>query len=147
MGSNGGRASYLLDGRRVRVRDLLDAGLIEVNERLTFTRRRSREKHIAFVEPSGSLCVEGRTCASPSEAARVAARVTAHSGQFDGWIAWATDTGDTLHVLRQQLLDRVATEASGRQADDDGEDEGEPSLPRHEFLKKAREAASRGTQQ
>lgn len=72
MTDNGSRASYLLDGRRVAVRDLLDAGLIQVGEQLIFARPRAGETYSAIVEGSGALVVGGRAHATPSAAARAA---------------------------------------------------------------------------
>lgn len=139
MTDNGSRASYLLDGRRVAVRDLLDAGLIQVGEQLTFARPRAGETYSAIVEDSGALVVGGRAHATPSAAARAATG----AGQIDGWTAWTNSVGSTLHALRVQLLDAVAAAPTVEPVDDD---EGQPEspLPRHEFLKQAREAAERG---
>lgn len=140
MAGSGGRASYLLDGRRVAVRDLLAAGLVTVGEWLTFARPRSGETHTAVIEGSGALLVGGRRYATPSAAARAAIG----SGQVDGWTAWTTAGGPTLYDLRAQLLDAVAAETSTAEPVDDDEDQLESPLPRHEFLKQVRQAAERG---
>lgn len=81
MTDNGSRASYLLDGRRVVVRDLLEAGWVRVGEELTFARPRAGETYSAIIEGSGSLVVGGRAHATPSAAARAATG----TGQIDGW--------------------------------------------------------------
>lgn len=142
MADDGGRASYLLDGRRVMVRDLLEAGLVTVGEELTFTRPRAGETHTAVVEESGSLLVDGRRHVTSSAAARVAAG----TGQIDGWTAWVTKEGATLHALRAQLLDAVARETSAEPAevDEDAVAPSESPLSRHEFLKRARDDADNG---
>lgn len=140
MACSDGRASYLLDGRRVAVRDLLDANLVTVGERLTFARPRSGETHTAVVEGSGALLVGDRRHATPSAAARAAVGTV----QVDGWTAWTTAGGTTLHALRTQLLDAVAAETSTAEPVDDDEDQPESPLPRYEFLKQARQAAERG---
>lgn len=139
MANDGSRRRYLLDGRRVTVGDLLGAGLVEAGDRLTFVRPRSGQTHVAVVAESGSLLVDGRPHATPSAAARAAT----HAGQIDGWTAWTTDAGTTLHELRAKLLDNVAAEATTGEPGDD-EDQSAPLLPRHEFLKQARLAAERG---
>lgn len=145
MGGNGGRASYLLDGRRVTVRDLLEAGLLRMDEQLTFARPRRRETHVARVAENGWLVVDGRPYETPSRAARVAA----DTGQVDGWTAWVTSEGTTLHALRAQLLDQVADEASAAGPIEDADEVGglDSPLPRHEFLKQVRQAAEQGDPQ
>src|SRR4051794_29698037 len=145
VGGNGGRASYLLDGRRVVVKDLLEAGLLTVDEQLTFARPRLGETHVARVADDGRLGVDERPHKTPSGAARVAAG----SGQVDGWTGGVSPEGATLHALRARLLDRVANEAlKDGPVDDADEIEGPDSpLPRHEFLKQAREAAEQGNPQ
>lgn len=139
MAGNGGRRSYLLDGRRVAVRDLLDAGLIDAGERLVFARPRLGETHTALVEGTGSLLVDGRSHATPSAAAVAAIG----GGNVDGWEAWTTAAGMTLHALRAQLLDTVAVEISKAEPVDN-EDQPESPLSRHDFLTRARQAAERG---
>jgi CBS domain-containing protein len=140
MAGDGSRRSYLLDGRRVRVRDLLDARLVETGQPLKFVRPRSGETHAAIVEESGALLVDGRAHATPSAAARAATG----AGEIDGWTAWTTDSGATLHALRLQLLDNVAAEAAATDPVGHEEHRPESPLPRHQFLKHAREAAERG---
>lgn len=139
MTDNGSRASYLLDGRRVVVRDLLEAGWVRVGEELTFARPRAGETYSAIIEGSGSLVVGGRAHATPSAAARAATG----TGQIDGWTTWTNSAGLTLHALRVQLLDAVAAAPTTEPVDDD-EHQLESPLPRHEFLKQARQAAERG---
>lgn len=138
--NDGSRRRYLLDGRRVTVADLLGAGLIDVGDRLIFVRPRSGQTHVAVVAESGSLLVDGHPYATPS----AAARAVISAGQIDGWMAWTTDAGTTLHGLRARLLDDVAVEATTGELGDDEEDQPAPLLPRHEFLKQARVAVERG---
>lgn len=102
------RASYLLDGRRVTVRDLLDVGLLTAGEELTYLRPRAGESHRATVTSSGKLRLEdGREFPTPSGAAMAAAA----SGPVDGWWMWANASDTYLWSLRQQLLDQAAAEA------------------------------------
>jgi len=133
-----GRSAYLLDGRRVTLMDLLDAGLLAPGDELTFTRPRFGETHRAVVTESGGLALEGgQTFRSPSSAARVAADISA----IDGWRAWTVaSSGQLLDSLRQQLLDQAATETPE-----------EPSTThwdpqrRYEWLKEARTLADADT--
>jgi predicted transcriptional regulator len=145
--------TYVLDGRRVAVRDLLDAGLLSTGETLTFDRARVGLRHTAVVEQGGSLLVDGRSYTTPSRAAATAAGMAA----VDGWTAWVTERGQTLHRLRAALLDDVAgaqreagiateterTAATGS-VEPSGDEIFDSLVPRHEFLKKAREAAEEG---
>ena len=89
MTDNANRASYLLDGRRVAVRDLLDAGLLEGGAKLTFSRPKVGETYSAVVEESGDLLVDDRAYKTPSAAARAAIG----TGAFDGWTAWTDSAG------------------------------------------------------
>lgn len=143
MDSNAGRTSFLLDGRRVSVRDLVAEGLLLSGQQLVFHRPRRGETHTATVADDGSLLVNERRCATPSEAGRVAAK----SGEVDGWTAWATADGSTLYSLRAQLLDSIAQTAEQLDPDDDLAASEESPLPRHEFLKQAQQAAERGEPQ
>lgn len=152
------RKTYLLGGRRVTVTDLIEAELLSPGETLTFHRPRVGRTHTATVEPRGSLLVEGRSYATPSAAACTAAGVT----QMDGWNAWETAQGRSLHDLRSELLDLVAEaaraedgdlhESSGAETiatvepvdDSDPDDSASALASRHEFLKEARRAADAG---
>ncbi len=52
------RSAYLLDGRRVTVRDLLDAGLLEAGTTLRFKRPRKGKTHYASCVPRNSAVLE-----------------------------------------------------------------------------------------
>jgi hypothetical protein len=102
-------ASYLLDGRRVMVSDLIDARLIEAGERTKWHRPRKDMTYWATVQEDGSFRLDdGRVFQSPSMAARSAAGMVS----YDGWYAWTIPRlGDARLVdLRQQLID-AATKA------------------------------------
>lgn len=102
------RHAYLLGDRRVRVADLIEAGLLESGARLVFQRPRVGTRHLARVTQEGAIQLEdGRTFTSPSRAA-----VAATGGRaLDGWNAWVLEsTGQLLDELRQRLLDEVAKE-------------------------------------
>ena len=149
------RRTFLLGGRRVAVSDLLENGLLVPGDVLTFRRPRVGKTHTAIVESRGSLRVGGRSFVTPSKAACTAAGVT----QIDGWTAWVTDEGRSLHSLRAELLDTIADDAvssdsaadrapSAAGADDadpfgdsDADESATAMLPRHIFLKEARRLA------
>ena len=105
-GGGGGPVSpkrYLIDGRRVVVSDLLDAGLIEPETPLTWTRPRIGKTYNARVLGTGDICLDdGRTYSSPSRAAKEAAGIVAYAG----WRAWTVPDGRTLSALRAELLER-----------------------------------------
>ena len=103
-GSGDGRASpkrFKIEGRRIVVGDLLDAGLIEPDTHLTWTRPRIGKTYNAWVLSTGEIRLEdGRTYSSPSLAAREAAGIVAAAG----WNVWSVPDGRTLLELRSKLL-------------------------------------------
>jgi CBS domain-containing protein len=133
-GTDPQRSAYLLDGRRVTISDLLDAGLLTEGDALQFKRPRLRETHRAVVTAPGTLALDGgQEFRSPSRAAVVAADVKA----LDGWHAWIlVKSGRSLDSLRQQLLSQTAagetTQAPGVQDD---------TRERYEWLNEARARA------
>ncbi|MFC9856775.1 MULTISPECIES: restriction system modified-DNA reader domain-containing protein [unclassified Streptomyces] len=136
-----GRESYLLEGRRVTVGDLLEAQYLDVGAKLTFERPRRGEKHQAEVAAGGKLRLpDGQLFRSPSRAAIAAVG----GGSFDGWHAWVLGDGKTLDELRQRLLDEAAEEVS--KTPDEVETGNELFTPaeRHEKLKRARQLADAG---
>ena len=128
------RSMYLLGGRRVQVRDLIEAGLLSPGTKLRFQRRRMRVTYHAEVTGTGwvRLLPDGQEFPTPSRAAVVAAGMRA----VDGWLVWTVvDSGRPLDVLRQELLDRaVATAAPGP-----GVETLDPRV--HERLREARKRA------
>lgn len=131
------RSSYLLNGRRVTVADLLGDGLLEPGTRLRFDRPQLGVTYRAAVTDDGAIALEdGRIFRTPSRAAAEAAGMQA----VDGWHAWIVDsTGNPLDNLREQLLDDVAGESAAK-ADRAGDAEA-TLQPRHDRLKTARAAA------
>jgi hypothetical protein len=128
------RSMYLLGGRRVQVRDLIDAGLLQPGAKLRFVRKRVGETYHAEVTETGRvrLLPDGQELPSPSRAAMVAAGMRA----VDGWLAWTVvDTGRPLDALRQDLLDRAVAVA----VDEPGEDAFDVRI--HERLRQARRRA------
>ncbi|MFC7535013.1 hypothetical protein [Actinoplanes sp. GCM10030250] len=134
MGDESKRSMYLLGGRRVQIRDLLDAGLLNPGAKLRFRRRRVGVTHHAEITVTGRvrLIPDGQEFPTPSRAAMVAAGMRA----VDGWLAWVVvELGRPLDALRQDLLDRAVATA----ADDPRE---EPLDVRvHERLREARKRA------
>ena len=130
------RATYLLDGRRVMVRDLLERGLLTAGDRLTFSRPLLGELHRATVTADGRVQLDdGQAFATPSKAAAAAADVRA----MDGWRVWTVDgSGCSLDALRRQLLDGVAVGST--RTDDEVDD----PAARYEFLRGARSRADAG---
>ncbi|MFE9252382.1 CBS domain-containing protein [Streptomyces sp. NPDC007088] len=127
-----GRASYLIGGRRVRVSDLVNAGLLAAGTRLTFPRRRSGQEYTGFVTADGKIELpNGRKFRTPSKAAAAATG----RGPYDGWTAWQLPDGTLLDALRQELLDAAAEPLSGEAVPDDS------SAARHAWLKDARRQA------
>jgi CBS domain-containing protein len=136
---------YLLDGRRVRVSDLLAAKLIDEGAKLVFERKRVGRTHFATVREDGWLVLEdGSSFRSPSKAAAVAASAQA----FDGWHAWVVkESGRSLDSLRQELLDSLAAapdQTAAGEADHEAADPRRRARNRHEKLKQARELAATG---
>ena len=132
------RTTYQLDGRRVTVADLLQAGLLQKGEPLTFERPRIGKTYSAVVTERGWIqLVDGREFRSPSRAAAAAVS----TGSFDGWHAWALSDGQTLDQLRQRFLD-AAAEGSAQESQDDGATS--TLRTRHQRLKNARERAEAG---
>lgn len=93
-----------LDGRRIRVSDLLDAGLLQPDQPLVWDRPRLGDRYHATVTENGSIRLEnGGTYSSPSRAAMEAADIAS----YDGWYAWRIEglEGPTLQDLRVQLVE------------------------------------------
>jgi hypothetical protein len=90
-----------IGGRRLRLSDLLDSGLLQEGEELVWKRPRVGQEFTATVTEDGHLrLADGRTFASPSRAAVEAASIPS----YDGWYAWRTkSTAETLHALRERL--------------------------------------------
>jgi len=101
------RRLHLVDGRRVTIADLMDAGLLVPGDRLVWNRTRVGELHTAEIRETGAIRLDdGREFASLSSAADAAAG----HGSFDGWEAWRQerDGGQLLGQLRRTLIDQNA---------------------------------------
>jgi CBS domain-containing protein len=136
-----GRESYLVEGRRVTVADLVELGYLKTGARLIFHRPRVGETHRAEVRGDGTIQLpNGRIYPSPSRAAAAAVG----RGSFDGWHAWSLDDGRTLDQIRQKFLDDVATDVSDRKNSAASDENLSSSAKRHEWLKQARRKADDG---
>jgi len=94
-------------GRAMKVADLIEYGLLEAGDAMTWTRPKKGETHRATVDDNGAIRLhDGRTFGSPSKAAAIAAGLNA----YDGWYAWTVDrVGKTLDDLRRDLTDMLAS--------------------------------------
>lgn len=90
-----------IDGRRVRITDLLDSGLLQPGDALFWNRPQLGNRYEASVTEAGIALPEGREFSSPSKAAMVAADIPA----YDGWLAWHVERleGKSLDDLRREL--------------------------------------------
>jgi len=91
-----------IDGRAIKIPDLLDAGLIVEGDELEWKRPKKGEVHRANITANGSIKIaDGRAFSAPSRAANEAADVVS----YDGWYAWnVVRLGKTLNDLRYDLL-------------------------------------------
>jgi predicted transcriptional regulator len=97
-----------MNGRRVRVADLMDAGLLKPGQELFYEQRIGSTPHEAVVTERGRLkLTDGSEFTTPSAAGAAVADVRA----VPGWTVWRVGAnGPTLHELRLQLLKSVAEE-------------------------------------
>ncbi|GLY00537.1 CBS domain-containing protein [Actinoplanes sp. NBRC 101535] len=106
MPATGPPRSPDFDGRRVRLSDLLQAGLLHPGQTLYYRQRRGEDPHESEVTGHGRLRLpDGREFDSPSGACRALSDVdTGH-----GWAAWRVEPdGESLDGLRATLLRRTA---------------------------------------
>ncbi|MFY1669013.1 CBS domain-containing protein [Plantactinospora sp. WMMB334] len=100
------RRHPLINGRRVRISDLLDAEMVKPDQVLSYRLPHSDQVHKAAITARGRIRLsDGREFSTPSGAA-----TAVNSGRaVHGWYAWRLDTtGPFLHELRRQLLQSVA---------------------------------------
>lgn len=129
------RREHLFRGRRVKVRDLVDAGLLEPGTTLVSDRPHEGVPLQITVTRTGQLRLsDGRESKTPSGAYRDLTGKAA-----DGWYTWrVADAGQLLHDLRRQLLDQLAPEDPEDAAADF-------ELREDEFLASALKAAESGS--
>lgn len=139
------RNMYLHGGRRIRVRDLVHAGLLSPGSELIFHRPRIGDTYRASVTEQGLLRLpDGEEFVTPSTAATAASGTPA-----DGWFAWTlAESGEPLDSLRQRYLDQrsvdVVDEVSAPAAEG-GVDGGSATTALHAFLKSVRHDATQGS--
>jgi CBS domain-containing protein len=119
----------------VKIRDLVDAGLLEAGTILVLDRPQVGESFQVTVTETGQLQLpDGGQAGSPSRAIK---DLTGKS--VDGWYAWRTaDKGESIDDLRQQLLQQVVRHESNAGA-------AELEARQDEFLDSALEAAEAGS--
>ncbi|SCF06486.1 hypothetical protein GA0070607_5096 [Micromonospora coriariae] len=134
------RRELLINGRRVRISDLLDAGLLSSGAELTFQQRIGETPYRATVTSRGQLRLpDGREFATPSRAAAEESGLVA----VPGWAVWRVQpSGQTLHQLRVQLLKDVAEEVGADHARP--HEEAEAVRRRFTLLEEARTDAEAG---
>jgi hypothetical protein len=96
-----------IDGRRITVADLMEAELLSPGDRLVWDRPRLGVRYGATITANAAIELDdGRVFATPSRAAKYAAKIPA----CDGWYAWKVErpSGSTLlHDLRKDLVAKV----------------------------------------
>src|SRR5215831_8278235 len=129
------RRQHLFRGRRVKIRDLVDAGLLEAGAILVWDLPQAGETYQVTVAETGQLQLpDGGQAGSPSRAIK---DLTGKS--VDGWYAWRTaDKGRSIDDLRQQLLQQVVRDGSNAGA-------AELEARQDEFLDSALKAAESGS--
>lgn len=112
-GPSSSRRELLINGRRVRISDLIDAGLLKPGDELFYSQRLGETPYQAVVTDRGRLKIaDGREFNTPSRAAATVANMRA----VPGWAVWRVGVdGPTLHQLRLQLLKDVAEEVTADQ--------------------------------
>ncbi|WP_158624114.1 CBS domain-containing protein [Micromonospora sp. HM5-17] len=142
MSSPRTRREVLINGRRVRISDLLDAGLLTDGQELFFEQRLGMTPHRSTVVSPGRLRLpDGREFATPSAAASAASGL----GTVPGWEAWRVGrNGPTLHELRRQLLAMVAAETATSDAESRDPADSAAARDRLARLEAAREKAKSG---
>jgi hypothetical protein len=110
----GGRSDDVtrIEGRRLRVGDLLDGGVLQPEQELVWRRPRVGQEYRATVTEAGQIRLDdGRTFSSPSRAAMEAANIPS----YDGWYAWRLGAGGpTLHGLRERLSHNQSVPEGGQ---------------------------------
>jgi CBS domain-containing protein len=119
----------------VKVRDLVDANLLEPGTVLVYDRPQVGETFQVTVTETGRLRLpDGRETGSLSGAVLLLSEKS-----VDGWYAWRTaDTGELLHGLRQQLLEQAVREVPD-------EEHSDLEARQDDFVQSAKNAAESGS--
>jgi Restriction Enzyme Adenine Methylase Associated len=92
----------------VTIADLVAAGLLREGQRLNMTwkpRNGDKQTYEATILASGELEVLGKSFASPSYAAVYPLQMAGSTRTTaNGWVAWKTENGEWIAVLREQFL-------------------------------------------
>ena len=98
----------MIEGRRVAIADLMEAGLLSPGDRLLWERPRLGVEYTATIADNGAIELEdGRSFATPSSAAKHAAHIPA----CDGWYVWRVQRPGgsvLLHDLRRELAASIS---------------------------------------
>ena len=141
------RNMRLVAGRRIRVLDLIGAGLLAPGDELVFSRPRIGESFRAHLTEKGTIRLpDGQEYRTPSSAAKAASGMAA----VDGWAAWTLSrSGELLDTLRQRFLDSkrgsagyASPHVEGSATSDDIESNS--AANQADFLKQLRTEASNG---
>jgi hypothetical protein len=136
-GGTGAREEIVLEGRGVRLSDLLDGGFISPGDKLIWARPGTGEIYYASLTDNGCIELEdGRVFSGPSRAAVEVAGIPA----YDGWQAWRVGgaDGELLDQLRARLIRRWA------EIEDEPTDEVEDSAQREPTRELEDRAEGRG---
>ncbi len=97
--------AYKIDGRLVRVTDLIEAGLISAGVEIELATRKNSAR--AVITAEGSIRVGDNVYSTPSAAGKP---IVGHS--VDGWVTWRVPSSGnrTLADLRLELLERRSVE-------------------------------------
>lgn len=93
-----------INGRRITVGDLIEAGFLEENERVVFNRPKVGTRYEAMINADGTFTIEdGSVWNSPS----LAAMRSADLPSYDGWYAWQVPRLGSIRLndLRNRLLE------------------------------------------
>lgn len=121
-GFSAGRAS--LPKRKVRLSDLIGAGLLEVGAPL-YPRRKKCADRVATLLPDGQIGLDDQLFSSPSDAAKT---ILGGSGAINGWWFFLVDQASkrTLRDVRREYVNAMSMDTEDDEGDDEGEeDEGQ----------------------
>jgi hypothetical protein len=96
----------------VQISDLIEAGYLEVGERLAMTygpKNGEKKTYTALIQEDGSLEILGNKFDSPSYAALYGIQEAGSDRKtVNGWTSWKTNTGSTIADLREKYLEEAS---------------------------------------